>query len=171
MSQKILQFSPRRRLGMRATTLISIPSPTLHEIWFELAIQQLHDIFSDNGKELPAMKRTSCRDVQVLAVRVCGDDEVLVGREAIPTNSIRIERGVFKLLAKDAVEHPPAFLFELVGNRMLRLVCFLWWCGYPMPRSHYCVLEACINTGFQDAVWRRREDLSHGIFESAFYSR
>lgn len=81
---KVFPISFGHQLLVRAAPLVSVPRPALLQSSVKLALQQVHDIFAQDGKELPAVERSSGGKKQALAMWVRTDDKVLVRRDSIP---------------------------------------------------------------------------------------
>jgi hypothetical protein len=63
---------------------MSVPRPALLQSSVKLALQQVHYIFAQDGKELPAMKRASGSEEQAIAMWMRTDDKILVWRDSVP---------------------------------------------------------------------------------------
>jgi len=78
-------------------------------------MQHIDDVFANGGQKLPSVKGSACGNVQMLASRMRRYDEVDIGRNGIPTNSVRFEWNVCGQAAVDTFAHQFQFGFETIG--------------------------------------------------------
>jgi hypothetical protein len=102
---------------------VSVPRPALLQSSVKLALQQVHYIFAQDGKELPAVERPSSSEKQAIAMWMRTDDKILVWRDSIPelpstftllfvvraselgvpAYSVRLDFHAFNFFSKDAL--------------------------------------------------------------------
>lgn len=63
---------------------LAVPSPLLHQLRRQRALEHLDDVLAEDGEELEAVEVAARRDVEAARGRVGGDDEVGAGREGVP---------------------------------------------------------------------------------------
>lgn len=94
LSQQILDLTLRYQVRMSTSRVVSVPRPTLKLSSIQSAVEQLYDIFSDDRQELPAVERSSSCNIQISAMWMSRDDEVLIGGNAIPVTPMILEGSI-----------------------------------------------------------------------------